>query len=182
MTRPVTSTSVATRGAEALADPASPSQYERQQWSQRSCLKSCEICSPMRIYLTIAGSMLPFILRGLGLDPASAPRLSWPRSSTSRPRHLLHSCKYHHCGHTALRQLHGDKDVPSWNRRVAAPVKKMVPFRKGADGWSLSSHVAKCAFETWCVSDHPVCAFIRWLRQHFIQGAATPPLQGGEYL
>jgi len=30
------------------------------------------------------------------------------------------------------------------------------------------------------VSDHPVCAALV-ASQHFINGAATPPLQGGEY-
>jgi len=34
--------------------------------------------------------------------------------------------------------------------------------------------------ETLCVSDHPVCAAS--VASHlFITGAATPPLQGGEY-
>ena len=28
-------------------------------------------------------------------------------------------------------------------------------------------------------SDHPVCAAIRWLRDNFLDRAATPPFQGG---
>ena len=32
---------------------------------------------------------------------------------------------------------------------------------------------------TWLASDHPVCAISD--RDHFLNGAATPPSQGGEY-
>src|SRR5712691_10066063 len=50
----------------------------------------------------------------------------------------------------------------------------MVPFRKGADGWSLASHVSHCVLKHLCVSDHPVCGASVASRL-FIDAAATPP-------
>jgi len=35
-------------------------------------------------------------------------------------------------------------------------------------------------FETWCASDHPVYAS-KVASQHLLDGAATPPLRGGEH-
>jgi hypothetical protein len=63
---------------------------------------------------------------------------------------------------------------PSLQRRGGRAINKMVPFRKGAAG--VVAHKSRCGmrFETWCVSDHPVCAFTRWLRSILLM--AHPPL------
>src|SRR5437867_10693821 len=45
-------------------------------------------------------------------------------------------------------------------------------------GWSLTQHVSETHSETRLVSDHPVRAFSE--RIYFVNGASTPPCQGGE--
>src|SRR5918995_5435005 len=42
-------------------------------------------------------------------------------------------------------------------------------------------NVSTCVFSTWCVSDHPVCA-AKVASRHFVNGAATPPLEEGSSL
>ena len=68
---------------------------------------------------------------------------------------------------------------PSLQRRGGRAIKKKSPFRKGADGVVAQGLHCGMPFETSRVSDHPVCAALV-ASQHFINGAATPPLQGGE--
>src|SRR2546425_10055987 len=62
---------------------------------------------------------------------------------------------------------------------VAVPSRKKDPFRTGTAG--VVAHKLRCRmrFETWCVSDHPVCAFKGGFAA-FLDGAATPPQRGGE--
>ena len=62
---------------------------------------------------------------------------------------------------------------PSLQRRGGRAIKKMTPkaTKVGADGVVSPRRV----FEI----DHPVCANKE--RDHFLDGAASPPLQGGEY-
>ncbi len=63
---------------------------------------------------------------------------------------------------------------PSLQRRGGRAIKKKNPFRIGTAG--VVAHKSSCGlrFETWCVSDHPVCAFQRWLRSILLM--AQPPL------
>jgi hypothetical protein len=49
--------------------------------------------------------------------------------------------------------------------------------RRGGHFASLLSHLKTIRWRR-VVSNHPVCAFQR--KQHFIDGAATPPSKGGE--
>src|SRR6266850_2115346 len=44
-------------------------------------------------------------------------------------------------------------------RRGGCASKKKNPFRSGADGVVPQKSCCSMRFETWCVSDHPVCAF-----------------------
>src|SRR3989442_12480651 len=69
--------------------------------------------------------------------------------------------------------------VPSLQSRGGRAIKKKSPFRKGADGVVAQRLHCEMRFETSRVSDHPVCAALV-ASQHFINGAATPSLQGGE--
>src|SRR5438128_10859979 len=63
---------------------------------------------------------------------------------------------------------------PSSARRGGRAIKKKFPFRYGAAGVVRSA-------KTWARrSDHPVCAASVASRL-FINGAATPPVPGGEY-
>ena len=72
-----------------------------------------------------------------------------------------------------------DMVFPSWNRRGGcAGKKKTRSLRSGADGVVIMVNVDVV---TLSGTDHPVCAFIRRLRSIFIDGAATPPLRGGEH-
>ena len=68
---------------------------------------------------------------------------------------------------------------PSLQRRGGRAIKKKNPFRYGTAG--VVAHKSRCSirFETWCVSDHPVCAASE--RELFLNGAATPPVPGGEH-
>src|SRR6266850_5831651 len=62
---------------------------------------------------------------------------------------------------------------------VAAPVRKRREASEaGQTGWSLLVHVD---VETLSGTDHPVCALHKEASQHFLDGAATPPLRGGEH-
>jgi hypothetical protein len=61
---------------------------------------------------------------------------------------------------------------PSLKRRGGRAIKKMIPFRKGADGVVSSA-------EMFGGADHPVCGASVASRL-FIDAAATPPFQGGE--
>jgi len=63
---------------------------------------------------------------------------------------------------------------PSSKRRGGRAIKKKNPFRCGTAG--VVAYNVRCGmrFEIWCVSDHPVCAFQRWLRSFFLM--AQPPL------
>src|SRR2546430_16659160 len=72
-----------------------------------------------------------------------------------------------------------DRVFPSWNRRGGcASKKKARSLRSGADGVVIMVNVDVL---TLSGTAHPVCAFIRRLRSIFIDGAATPPLRGGEH-
>jgi hypothetical protein len=64
-----------------------------------------------------------------------------------------------------------------WTRHQANLAKPPLMERPG---WSLTKHVAELHSETRLVSDHPVCADLVASR-HFLNGAAIPPSQGGEY-
>ena len=62
---------------------------------------------------------------------------------------------------------------------MAAPVRKRREASEaGADGVVI---MVNADVETLSGTDHPVCAFIRRASQHFLDGAATPPLRGGEH-
>src|SRR5207245_5598387 len=76
-----------------------------------------------------------------------------------------------------------DNGIPSWNRRGGCAIPKMVPFLIGADGVVISDEMFRDAFPTRVSrTDHPVRANFGGLRHHLLDGAATPPLQGGEYV
>src|SRR6267143_1531689 len=68
---------------------------------------------------------------------------------------------------------------PSLLRRGGRAIKKMVPFRKGADGVVAREVCFATRFSACRVSDHPVCG-ASVASQLFTDAAATPPLQGGE--
>src|SRR5947209_14082605 len=73
----------------------------------------------------------------------------------------------------------GVSAFPSLQRRGGRAIRKKPPFRKGAAGVVAHKSCCETRCETWPVSDHPVCA-ASVASHHFINGAATPPLQGGE--
>jgi hypothetical protein len=58
---------------------------------------------------------------------------------------------------------------------VAAALRKSGEAHlSAADGVVSSSE--------WCVSDHPVCAWIMVATRLLLDGASTPPVSGGELL
>src|SRR5262249_35265984 len=65
-------------------------------------------------------------------------------------------------------------------RRSGRAFQKMFTFRKGADGVVARALYFKMRFQTFRLSDHPVCGASVASRL-LIDAAATPPLQGGEY-
>ena len=65
-------------------------------------------------------------------------------------------------------------------RRSGRAIQKMFTFRKGADGVVARALYFKMRFQTFRLSDHPVCGASVASRL-LIDAAATPPLQGGEY-
>src|SRR6266513_1096942 len=67
---------------------------------------------------------------------------------------------------------------PSLKRRGGRAIKKMDPFRNGADGVVSS---ARCQASTFRRTDPPVCG-ASVASQLSIDAAATPPFQGGECL
>src|SRR6266571_9576031 len=72
---------------------------------------------------------------------------------------------------------------PSLQRRGGRAIKRMMPkaTKVGADGVVSPRNVFEMRSKHLISIDHPVCAVIGGLRHLFIGGAATPPLQGGEY-
>ena len=72
-----------------------------------------------------------------------------------------------------------------WTRHQEDAAKQPL---KGADGgWNPRKpdraqplRERRRSNRTWLVSDHPVCA-ISVASRHFLDGAATPPYEGGEY-
>src|SRR6266850_6788896 len=72
-----------------------------------------------------------------------------------------------------------DRVFPSWNRRGGcASKKKARSLRSGADGVVIMVNVA---VETLSGTDHPRLRLHKEASQHFLDGAATPPLRGGEH-
>jgi len=70
-----------------------------------------------------------------------------------------------------------DRVFPSWDRRGGcASKKKARSLRSGADGVVIMVNVDVVMLSG---TDHPVCAFKRGCL--FLNGAATPPVPGGEY-
>ena len=72
---------------------------------------------------------------------------------------------------------------PSLQRRGGRAINKKAPFRNGADGVVAYKPRCRMRFETWCVSNHPVCAFQRRLRGILLM--AQPPLlleEGNKFL
>jgi hypothetical protein len=69
----------------------------------------------------------------------------------------------------------GEK-LPSSVRRGGCGIKKMVakPTSAPQTGWPLTKNVLERLVENWCVSDHPVRSFQRWLRDIFLM--SRPPL------
>src|SRR2546425_9287446 len=55
----------------------------------------------------------------------------------------------------------------------------MVPFRKGADGVVARESRFAVRFETFACERPPRLREIRWLRDFFIERAATPPHEEG---
>jgi hypothetical protein len=70
--------------------------------------------------------------------------------------------------------------IPLLVRRGRRDIKKKVakPPLTERTGWLLTENLSECESETLIVSDHPVCAASEASR-HFIDGAATPPLEEG---
>src|SRR5438309_2227399 len=75
-----------------------------------------------------------------------------------------------------LEQAYSPPPEEGWTRHQENAAKPQLMERTG---WSLTNHVAECILETSLVSDHPVCAKIRWLRDFFIDRAASPPHEEG---
>src|SRR6266436_3987583 len=72
-----------------------------------------------------------------------------------------------------------DRVFPSSERRGGcASKKKARSLRSGADGVVIMVHVDVVTLSR---TDHPVCAFHKEASQHILEGAATPPLRGGEH-
>src|SRR6267378_5543281 len=69
-----------------------------------------------------------------------------------------------------------DRVFPSWNRRVAAPVRKRREASEAAQTGCVI--MVNVDVETLSGTDHPVCAFIRRLRSIFL--IAQPPLLSEE--
>ena len=70
--------------------------------------------------------------------------------------------------------------IPLLVRRGGCGInKKSRSHRSAADGWSLTRKCFKTHSEPSLASGRPVRAFSE--RDYFFDGAATPPLQGGEY-
>src|SRR6058998_1351274 len=79
------------------------------------------------------------------------------------------------------------RTFPSSQRRGVRDIKKMNPFRFTADGVVSSAPASKASrtdhYYGFALSRSrfaPVCAAFVASR-HFLDGAATPPLRGGEY-
>src|SRR2546425_11118297 len=68
--------------------------------------------------------------------------------------------------------------IPLLVRRGGRASKKMVPFRKGADGVVARESRFAVRFETFACERPPRLREIRWLRDFFIERAATS--RGGE--
>src|SRR5256885_14074587 len=82
-------------------------------------------------------------------------------------------------GFTGVKRLLSSAYSPPCKGGEAAPSRgSPVPKRRGRGGRSQTMF-SECESRTLLVSDHPVCA-ASVASHHFINGAATPPLQGGE--
>jgi hypothetical protein len=69
--------------------------------------------------------------------------------------------------------------IPLLLRRGGRATKKMVPFRKGADGVVARESRFAVRFETFARERPPRLRRIRRLRDFFIDAAATPPHEEG---
>ena len=82
-----------------------------------------------------------------------------------------------------MRKPEKEKRIPllgkeGWTRHQEKAAEGALSWR--GRGGPLRRMFQKCIAKHFILTDHPVCAFIGGLRQHLLDGAATPPVPGGE--
>src|SRR5438552_18856870 len=69
---------------------------------------------------------------------------------------------------------------PPYEGGVAVPRRKRIRSEMARPGWSLTSYVAECDLKHGARATTP-SAPSKVASQHLLDGAATPPLRGGEH-